>query len=393
MLGLPLSLYALAIASFGIGTTEFVIMGLLPDVAHDLGVTIPAAGLLIGGYALGVTFGGPVMAALLSGISRKTSLLWLVAIFVLGNALCAVAPTYGLLMAARLLTALSHGTFFGIGAVVATTLVPPAKRSLAIAIMFSGLTLANVLGVPAGTALGQVAGWRAAFWAIVPIGIMAGLAIWRWLPASTITTRTRLVQEIGILMRPAVALPMLVSVLASASLFATFTYVTPLLETAAGFSARGVTTVLVLFGLGITAGNLIGGRLGDWRQSTALIGLTATLVVVLLVFAAVLASPVAAAVMVVVWGSVHFACGSPLQGRVVDAARDAPNLASVLNQSAFNLGNALGAAIGARALESGVPYAQLPYFSAGLAVLALGIVVVDAGLSRRRSAFSPRGVI
>ncbi len=391
MLGLPLSLYALAIASFGIGTTEFVIMGLLPDVAQDLDVTIPAAGMLIGGYALSVTFGSPIMAALLSAVSRKTALLLLVGLFILGNILCALAPNYGLLMAARVLTALCHGTFFGIGAVVATTLVPASKRSLAISIMFSGLTLANVLGVPAGTALGQVAGWRATFWAIVPIGLLAAFAIWRWLPKTATTTRSRFRQEVRILAKPAVLLPMLVSVLASASLFATFTYIAPLLETISGISARGVTLVLVLFGIGITGGNLMGGRLGDWRQVTALAGITSTLVLILVALGFAAASPWPATLMVVVWGFVHFACGSPLQGRVVDAASDAPNLASVLNQSAFNLGNAVGAAIGAQALRIGFSYADLPYFSAALAALALGVVLIDGGLSRRRSAFAEAG--
>ncbi|MCW6506667.1 MFS transporter [Lichenifustis flavocetrariae] len=381
---LPMSLIALAIASFGIGTTEFVIMGLLPDVARDLDVTIPAAGLLIGGYALGVTFGSPVMAALLSGLSRKRALLLLVGLFILGNFLCAIAPSYRLLMAARLLTALCHGTFFGIGAVVASSLVPPKQRSQAVSIMFSGLTLANVLGVPLGTALGQWAGWRASFWAIVPIGILAAFAIMRWLPASPPQRGIRLSQEIRVLAKPAVLLPMLVSTLLSASLFATFTYVTPLLETVAGISSHGVTTVLLLFGVGITIGNLLGGRLADWRQLTALIGLTGTLVLMLLVLGLAITTPVGAAAAITGWGLVHFASGAPLQMRVVDGAAEAPNLASSLNQSAFNLGNALGAWLGGSAIAAGMSYAQLPTISAILAASALIVLMLDAVLSRRR---------
>ena len=381
---LPMSLIALAIASFGIGTTEFVIMGLLPDVARDLNVSIPAAGLLIGGYALGVTFGSPIMAALLSGMRRKLALLLLIGLFVLGNLLCAVAPTYGLLLAARLLTSLCHGTFFGIGAVVATTLVPPRQRAMAISIMFSGLTLANVLGVPFGTALGQWAGWRMSFWAIVPIGIAAALAIGRWLPASTVLQPTRLGQEIRVLGRPAVLLPMLVSVLMSASLFATFTYVTPLLETVAGVSPHGVTLVLVLFGVGMTAGNLIGGRLAGWRQLTSMLGLGAVLILVLIVFSLVVTAPLPAAVIVAGWGLVHLAGTVPLQSRVVDGAVGAPNLASVLNQSAFNLGNAIGAWLGGQALLGGLSYAQLPLLSAILAGCGLLILALDGFLSRRR---------
>jgi MFS transporter, DHA1 family, inner membrane transport protein len=386
---LPMSLVALAIASFGIGTTEFVIMGLLPDVARDLAVTIPQAGLLIGGYALGVTFGSPIMAALLSRVPRKTALLVLIGVFTAGNLLCAVAPSYGLLMAARLLTSLCHGTFFGIGAVVATTLVPSRQRALAVSIMFSGLTLANVLGVPFGTALGQWAGWRMGFWAIVPIGVVAGLAILRWLPAVTTQSSTRLRQELRVLARPAVLLPMAVSVLASASLFATFTYVTPLLESVSGISPHGVATVLVMFGVGITAGNLLGGRLADWRQLTTMLAMTVAVIVVLIALSQVVTAPVPAALAVTAWGLVYFASAVPLQSRVVDGAVDAPNLASVLNQSAFNLGNAIGAWLGGEMLVAGLSYAQLPLVSAVLAGLALAVLTVDALLSRRRSALAP----
>ncbi len=382
---LPASLIALAIASFGIGTTEFIIMGLLPQVAGDLGVTIPAAGLLIGGYALGVTFGSPVMAALLSRASRKTALLGLMGVFVLGNGLCAVAPSYGFLMAARLLTALCHGTFFGIGAVVATTLVPPGQRSRAVAVMFSGLTLANVLGVPLGTALGQWAGWRVAFAAIVPVGVGAAAAIWRWLPAVPDAPGGSLRREARALATPAVILPMLVSTLASASLFATFTYVAPLLETVSGLPGRGVTAVLLAFGVGITAGNLGGGRLADWRQLASIVGTLTACAALLLILSLVARSPLGAAIALTAWGCCHFASGAPLQTRVVDGAVGAPNLASVLNQSAFNLGNALGAWLGGLAIGAGMSYARLPLLSALLALAAVAVTLVDGGLARRRA--------
>lgn len=384
-MSLPMSLIALAIASFGIGTTEFVIMGLLPQVATDLRVSIPAAGLLIGGYALGVTFGGPVMAVLLSRLPRKSALLGLVAIFTVGNLLCALAPNYGLLMAARLLTALAHGTFFGMGAVVATGLVPASQRSRAISIMFSGLTLANILGVPAGTALGQWTNWRVVFLAIVPIGVVAMVAILRWLPAQAADRPEHLGPQLRILARPMVLLPMLVSGLVSSSLFATFTYIAPLLQNSAGFSPHGVTSVLLLFGVATAIGNLAGGRLADWRQLQSIFGLTTALVLILLVFAAVASSPLGAALAVAAWGMALFACGAPLQTRVVDAAHDAPNLASTLNQSAFNLGNAIGAWLGAQALTAGVPYAHLPYLSAELASAAVLFTVVDGLLTRRRA--------
>ena len=383
---LPLSLLALAIAAFGIGTTEFVIMGLLPAVSKDLNVSIPSAGLLIGGYALGVTFGSPIMATLLSRYSRKSALLLLLGIFIVGNGLCAVAPTYGLLMAARILTALCHGTFFGIGAVVATQLVEPRHRSRAVSIMFSGLTLANILGVPFGTALGQGLGWRAGFAAIVPIGIVAVVAVWRWVPQVANQPGQSFAREVRAVANPAVILPMLTSILVSACLFCTFTYVAPLLEQTSGISPRGVTLALLLFGVATTVGNLVGGRLADWRQVTGLIMTTAGLVMIMLILAQVVVSPIGAIAGIAAWGFIIFACCAPLQTRVVDGAKGAPNLASVLNQSAFNCGNAIGAWLGGQALLSGLSYAQLPLLSAVIAALALGTVLCDAAYSRRSAA-------
>lgn len=380
----PLSLLALAIASFGIGTTEFVIVGLLPDVARDLGVTVPRAGLLVSLYALGVVFGAPLMTLALAGLPRRRALLGLLLLFVLGNAACALAPGYGWLLAARVLTSLTHGTFFGIGAIVAAGLVPPRQRSRAVALMFSGLTLANVLGVPAGTALGQAFGWRAAFWAIVPIGLLSMLAVARWLPPLPVTGRGRLVRELAVLRQPQVLLAMAVSMLASASLFSAFTFITPMLEQVTGLSPGSVAWVLVLFGVGITAGNLAGGRLADWRQMPALIGILAALTVVLAAFGMALARVLPAITALVAWGAVQFACGAPLQTRVVEQARDAPNLASALNQSAFNAGNAAGAWIGAAALTAGLPYAQLPFVASAIAFAGLLTALLAAVLEQNR---------
>src|SRR3984893_61637 len=215
--GLPL--LALAMASFGIGTTEFVIMGLLPDVAGDLSATIPQAGLLVSGYALGVAFGPPILAVATARLDRRRALLLLIAIFIVGNVLCALAPSYALLMGARIVTAFCHGAFFGLGAVGASEVVPPQKRAQAIALMFTGLTLANVLGVPFGTALGQAAGWRATFWAVVGLGIAAALTLYAWLPRGIKSTGAGLIQEARTLCRVQVLLAMLISVLATGSLF------------------------------------------------------------------------------------------------------------------------------------------------------------------------------
>jgi len=366
-----LPLLALALASFGIGTTEFVIMGLLPDVAGDLGVTIPQAGLLVTGYALSVAFGSPFLAVATATMDRRKALLLLIGIFILGNLLCALAPNYALLMAARIVTALCHGAFFGLGAVVAATLVPEHKKAQAIAMMFAGLTLANVLGVPFGTALGEAVGWRNTFWAVVVIGFAAAFALYAWLPRNMPTPRMKLIHEARSLGSTQVILAMLISVVVSASLFSVFTYITPILENVTLISPREVTLMLLLFGIGLTAGNFLGGRLGDWKLMPSVIGILALLIPVLSLFTLTSASLVPAAVTIFCWGLLAFALISPLQMRVVNEAAQAPNLASTLNQGAFNLGNAAGAWIGGLALTNGLAYRELPWIGVALAAVAL----------------------
>lgn len=385
---MPLPLFALAVAAFGIGTTEFVIMGLLPDVARDLGVTIPAAGMLVSGYALSVTIGAPIVALLTAKLPRKTTLLGLMGVFILGNLMCALAPDYWSLMAARVLTALCHGAFFGIGAVVATGLVPRHQRSRAVALMFSGLTLANVLGVPFGTALGHVAGWRATFGAIVPIGIAAALAIAFILPRDREAPAGNLLSEFSVLRKPQVLLAMALSVLSSVSLFTVFTYITPILETVSGLTPQGVTTALLLFGVGITVGNLFGGRLADWRLMPAVMISFTALAVACAGFGLAAPMMVPAVAAMVLWGVVQFSLGAPLQTRVVDQAHEAPNLASTLNQGAFNLGNAAGAWLGGAAITAGMPYGQIPYLGAAVAVLGLAVAVLSYALDRRAPALA-----
>jgi DHA1 family inner membrane transport protein len=376
-------LLALAMASFGIGTTEFVIMGLLPDVAHDLAVTIPQAGLLVSAYALGVAFGAPILAVATAGLDRRRALLLLIGIFILGNCLCAIAPNYALLLGARIVTAFSHGAFFGLGAVVAANVVPPRKRAQAIALMFTGLTLANVLGVPFGTALGQAAGWRATFWAVVGIGIVAAAALYAWLPRGMKSTGAGLLQEARTLGRTQVLLAMLISVLASASLFSVFTYITPILENVTRDSPHQVTWVLLLFGVGLTFGNILGGRLGDWRLMPSVIAIFILLVAVLGVLTITSPMPWLAGTTIFVWGALAFGLVSPLQMRVVNEASGAPNLASTLNQGAFNLGNAAGAFAGELALTDGVAYGNIPWIGAGFAALGLAFSLLSHLLDRR----------
>jgi DHA1 family inner membrane transport protein len=379
---IPLPLLALAIASFGIGTTEFVIMGLLPDVAHDLGVSIPHAGLLVTGYALGVVIGAPIVAVATMSIPRKPALLGMVGMFVVGNLLCAIAPNYAVLMVARVVTALCHGAFFGIGSVVAADLVPPNRRASAIALMFAGLTLANVLGVPLGTALGQALGWRSTFWAVVAIGLVSAAAIAVWLPAKIPMKRANLLREVRVLREPQVLLAMLMSALASASLFSVFTYITPLLERVTGVAPQWVTGVLLLFGVGLTIGNVAGGRLADWKLMPSVLAAFVAVIAVLAAFVFTSHGTFGAVVTVFAWGVVVFALVPLLQLRVVDTAADAPNLASTLNQGAFNLGNATGAWLGGAAITLGVGYGELPVIGALIALAALGLAVVSVALQR-----------
>jgi len=380
---MPLPILALAVASFCIGTTEFVIMGLLPEVAADLGVGIPAAGLLVTGYALGVVVGAPIIAVATANMPRKPVLVALAALFVLGNLLCAVAPTYGLLMAARIVTAFGHGAFFGIGSVVAASLVAPRKQASAIALMFAGLTLANILGVPGGTALGEAFGWRSTFFAVVLIGLASVAAI-AWLVPANVARPSGggLLGEVRVLGKLQVWLAMLISALASCSLFAVFTYVKPFLTDVSGLSTETVTWVLLLFGGGMTIGNIIGGRLADWKLMPTVIG-------TLLLLAALLASlarfgghPAYAVTAVFVWGMLVFIIIPPLQLRVVGTASEAPNLAATLNQGAFNVGNAVGAWAGATALTAGVTYQGLPFVGAAIALMAVAVALFSQRLDR-----------
>jgi DHA1 family inner membrane transport protein len=374
-------LMALAVAAFGIGTSEFIIMGLLPNLSDDFHVSIPKAGILVTGYALSVTIGAPIVAIATAKLERKLALLLLMGVFTLGNLACAVAPTYNLLFAARVLTALCHGAFFGIGSVVAVNLVPRNQRAQAIALMFSGLTLANVLGVPAGTALGQAYGWRAAFWAIVPIGILAAAAVFFLLPRQA-GASLGLLHEFRVLRKPQVLLVLAMSTLTSASLFCVFTYIAPMLEAVTRVSPHTVTLTLLLFGVGITIGNLLGGALSDWRPMAFLLGALLTLIASLVALYYAEPHVILAIIMILLWGAIQFAAGAPLQSRIVDHASTAPNLASTLNQGAFNFGNATGASLGGLMLTAGYSYRQLPLASVIVTLITLVLALISAKLDR-----------
>lgn len=359
-------------------------MGLLPEVAADLGVSIPGAGLLVTGYALGVVIGAPIIAIATASLPRKSVLIGLAMLFVVGNLFCAIAPNYWMLMVARVVTAFGHGAFFGIGSVVAANLVPRHKRASAIALMFAGLTLANILGVPAGTALGEIYGWRATFYAVVAIGIAAVIAIVLLVPATREEQKGGgFISEIRVLGKLQVWLAMLISALASAGLFAVFTYIKPILTDVSGISTSAVTWVLLLFGAGMTVGNIIGGKLADWKLMPTVIGTLVALMFIHAIFAEVSGNAVAAIVVVFVWGVLTFVIVPPLQMRVVETAEEAPNLAATLNQGAFNVGNASGAWIGGAALTWGVSYQNLPFVGSALAVIAVLVAVGSWVLDRR----------
>ena len=377
-------LLALAVSAFGIGTSEFIIMGLLPDLAHSFQVSIPKTGILVSGYALSVTLGSPLVALALSRMDRKRALVILMGMFVAGNALCALAPTFLLLLGARILTALCHGAFFGIGSIVASHLVPRSERAQAIALMFAGLTLANVMGVPAGTALGQAFGWRFAFWALVPIGLVAGLGLLLMVPSQP-PEKVHLKHEFHAVIRPQVQLVLALSTLSSISLFCVFTYIAPILEQVTHLSPIAVTRVLMVFGVGITLGNLAGGRLADWKPMPVIVGGIALLILIFAVMPLLEPMVIPAVVMVFVWGCVHFAAGAPLQARIVEQAKGAPNLASTLNQGAFNLGNAIGASLGGIMLTEGVAYRYLSLGSAAVASVALLVSLVALRVERRET--------
>jgi len=373
---MPVSLLALALSAFAIGTTEFVIMGLLPEVAGDLSVTIPSAGWLISGYALGVAIGAPIMALLTASLPRKRTLILLMSIFIVGNVLCALAYSYNLLMAARVITALCHGAFFGIGSVVAASLVAPGKQASAVALMFTGLTLANVLGVPLGTWFGQLFGWRATFWGVAVIGILAFIALIVSLPTNRDEKPVHLASEIGALANGKLWLSLLMTVCFAAAMFALFSYIAPLLLQVTGLSNKGVSWTLFLIGGGLTVGNILGGKLADWKVSFSLILSFSLIALFSLAFSWTSHAPWLAEVTLFLWAMATFATVPGLQINVVRHGKDAPNLVSTLNISAFNLGNAFGAWAGGAVIDGGYGLTSVPVAAAVLAVIGLLICLL-----------------
>lgn len=383
---MPLALLALAVGAFGIGTTEFVMMGLLPDVADDLHISLPGAGHLVSAYALGVVIGAPLLAAVTSRLSRRTVLIALMALFVVGNTLSAFAPDQHTLLAARFLSGLPHGAFFGVGAVVATGLVAPERKARSVSLMFLGLTIANIAGVPAATLIGQHLGWRAAFLGVGVIGLAAVAALALLIPRDHAPAPAAgLRGELAALRSLPVWLALGTTVAGFGALFAAYSYITPMLTDAAGYAPGSVTVLLALFGVGATIGNLAGGRLADHAMRRTLFGGLLSLATVLALFPVLMRAEWSAALAVVLLGAAAFATGSPLQLMVMEKAAAAPSLASSANQAAFNLANAGGAWIGGLTLAAGLGTTSPALAGAALAALGLAVAATATAVDRRRA--------
>lgn len=376
-MGKGFGLYALTLGAFAIGTTEFVPMGLLPQVAEGLGVSIPAAGLLVTGYALGVAIGAPTLTLAFNSMPRKNVLLILMTLFIAGNAIAAVASSYGVLFAARLVTALCHGTFFGVGALVASAMVPKERSAAAISTMFTGLTLATVLGVPFGAYVGLRFGWHVPFALIAALGVIALIGVWLLVPHVTyepVSVRA----ELQGLLTERVALALATTTLGFAGVFTLFTYIAPLLERVSGFAPGAVSGLLVLFGAGTTAGNIVAGRYADRHLPGTLLATLLGLCAALAVSTIAWGSRPGAIVLTFAIGFFGFATVTPLQLLVIRAAGRASSIASSANISAFNIGNALGAALGGAVIASG---AALPSIGLAAAIVTLaGALPAAAGL-------------
>lgn len=383
---MPLALLALAVGAFGIGTTEFVMMGLLPDVADDLHVSIPTAGHLVSAYALGVVIGAPLLAAVTARMSRRTVLISLMGLFVAGNALSAFAPGYDSLLAARFVSGLPHGAFFGVGAVVATNMVAPERKARSVSLMFLGLTVANIAGVPVATLVGQHLGWRATFLGVSVIGLAAIASLALLIPRDhDQAPAVGLRRELAALRSLPVWLALGTTVAGFGALFSAYSYITPMLTDSAGYADSSVTLLLALFGVGATIGNLVGGRLADHAMRPTLFAGLTSLAVVLALFPLLMTTAWGGALAVVLLGVAAFVTGSPLNLMVMEKAAGGPSLASSANQAAFNMANAGGAWIGGLALAAGFGATSPALAGAVLAALGLIVAGIAYAVDRRRA--------
>ncbi|WP_108659979.1 MFS transporter [Acuticoccus kandeliae] len=375
---MPAALFALAIGAFGIGLTEFVVAGILPQIANDFGVDIPTAGLMATTYALGVFVGAPILTVLGARIPRKRMLIGLALVFTLGNVITALAPTLPVALAGRVLTAFNHGTFFGIGSIIAASLVAKDRQTSAIAFMFSGLTLANLFGVPVGTWLAQVYDWRLVFWLVTGIGLLTVLSIATLVPRIEAGRGIALKEELRAFIDPQVLRAMGITVFGPAAFFTSITYIAPMMAEEAGFSDSGIAQLMVLFGLGLAVGNWIGGRFADRSLFGTLFVTLAGQALVLFVFWLGVGNGWVASASVFLMAAFGFATVSPIQKLVMDRARHAgaPTMAASVNIGMFNLGNAIGAWVGGATIAAGFGLASPNWAGAILSLIGLGLALI-----------------
>ncbi|SDJ29851.1 MFS transporter, DHA1 family, inner membrane transport protein [Frankineae bacterium MT45] len=383
------ALLSLAVGGFGIGTGEFVIFGLLPNVSHDLSVSIPRAGELISAYAIGVVVGAPLLTIATVRLPRKQLLIGLMGFFALGNFLSSIAPSFDLVLLARFITGLPHGAFFGVGSVVAASLVDVSRRSAAMAVMFTGLTVANVIGVPMTTLLGQHLGWRLIFALVGLIGLIAAACIAVFVPAVGVGDTRSVRSEFRVFKKLQVWLALAIAIFGGGGLFATFSYIAPMMIHVAGFAEGSVTWLLVLFGLGMTAGNLVGARLADRLPMVSIYIAISAEIIISLLFVFTSHNKITAAVTIFMFPATSLAMLPALQNRLINLSAGAPNLAAAAIQAAFNIANSLGAWLGGVAIAAGLGYNSPNVVAAGLCSIGLVIAVTAGRLDRSKPSSEP----
>ncbi|NMY13823.1 MFS transporter [Pseudomonas veronii] len=376
---LNFGLLALAVGAFAIGVTEFGPMGLLPSIAGDLDVSIPAAGVVVSAYAFGVMVAAPLVTLSTGRVPRRTLLMVMSVIFILGSIWSAVSTSYEMLILSRVFTSINHGAFFGVGSIVAAGLAPPGRRAAAVATMFMGLTLANIIGVPAATWAGEFLGWRAVFWAIAAIGVLQLIGVRAALPDLPGNKTADVRSELRVLTQKNVLTPLLLTVMSNSAVFTVLTYIAPILQTEANASINVVTVMLLIAGVGMTLGSWLGGKFADLSIDRTIIGSLIINVIMLGAFALFMSNIYVSGVIVFVWGAASFALIPPIQVRIMSTASGAPSLASAVNIGAFNLGNAIGALLGGWVIGAGLGYPVVAFTGAAIAVLSLIIAIVSRG--------------
>ena len=378
------ALLALAVGGFAIGTSEFLMLGLLPQVASDLSVSIPQAGQLISVYALGVVVGAPLLTALTVHMDRKRVLVGLMCWYAVANVASALSPNFAFALIFRFATGLPHGAFFGVGSVVAGSLVHRSKSTTAMSVMFAGLTVANIVGVPLSTLLGQGTSWRLVYGLVGAVAALAALAVWFFVPSAGVPHDSGALRaELRTFANPRVWLVLGIATLGGGGLFATFSYITPMMTKQAGFADSSMTWLLVLFGLGMTFGNLVGARLADRFPLRTLTFALVAEVALALIFAGSTHNEFASAVLIFLFPATALAGLPALQSRVITLAGGAPNLAAASIQAAFNVANSLGAYLGGVAIDAGYGYASPNVVAAGLVMLGLLLTVTLVRVERR----------